>query len=200
MKLDALVMAGGKGTRLRGKGEKPLLPFRGRPLIEWVLSALRGCRYVDRIFVITSPTTPETEARAVSLGFRTFRAPGAGYVEDFALALRELSLGKVLTVGSDLPFLTPRDLDWVVEEYLKRGKPSLRVVVPLSVLHREGLVPTLTLEGDVPAGVNIVDGGDPGGEEAVLVTERRSFAININTRTDLRKAEAYEEVKKHARQ
>jgi len=47
--LDALVMAGGKGSRLR-MGEKPLVKLFGRPLIDYVVSALLDSS-ADRIFV-----------------------------------------------------------------------------------------------------------------------------------------------------
>ena len=40
MKVPALIMAGGKGKRMGLPVEKPLLPFLGKPLIDWVAEAL----------------------------------------------------------------------------------------------------------------------------------------------------------------
>jgi bifunctional UDP-N-acetylglucosamine pyrophosphorylase/glucosamine-1-phosphate N-acetyltransferase len=51
--MDAVVMAAGLGTRLRPHTlttPKPLLPVRGRPILDWALGALP--RSVDRVVVV----------------------------------------------------------------------------------------------------------------------------------------------------
>jgi bifunctional UDP-N-acetylglucosamine pyrophosphorylase/glucosamine-1-phosphate N-acetyltransferase len=51
--MDAILMAAGLGTRLRPHTlttPKPLLPVRGRPILDWSLGALPGV--VDRIIVV----------------------------------------------------------------------------------------------------------------------------------------------------
>jgi bifunctional UDP-N-acetylglucosamine pyrophosphorylase/glucosamine-1-phosphate N-acetyltransferase len=51
--MDAIILAAGFGTRLRPYTEttpKPLLPVRGRPILDWALGALPGC--VDRVLVV----------------------------------------------------------------------------------------------------------------------------------------------------
>src|SRR4030042_1869729 len=40
MRVPALIMAGGKGKRMGLPVEKPLLPFLGKPLIDWVVEAV----------------------------------------------------------------------------------------------------------------------------------------------------------------
>jgi GTP:adenosylcobinamide-phosphate guanylyltransferase len=42
MKVPALIMAGGKGKRMGLPVEKPLLPFLGKPLIDWVAKAVES--------------------------------------------------------------------------------------------------------------------------------------------------------------
>ena len=44
MKVPALIMAGGKGKRIGLPVEKPLLPFLGKPLIDWVAEAVICCK------------------------------------------------------------------------------------------------------------------------------------------------------------
>ena len=39
MMVPALIMAGGKGSRMGLPTEKPMLPFLGKPLIDWVAEA-----------------------------------------------------------------------------------------------------------------------------------------------------------------
>jgi NDP-sugar pyrophosphorylase family protein len=51
--MDAVIMAAGLGTRLRPHTlhtPKPLLPIRGRPLLDWTLGALPGA--VDRVLIV----------------------------------------------------------------------------------------------------------------------------------------------------
>jgi bifunctional UDP-N-acetylglucosamine pyrophosphorylase/glucosamine-1-phosphate N-acetyltransferase len=51
--MDAVIMAAGLGTRLRPHTEttpKPLLPVRGRPILDWALGGLP--RQVDRVLVV----------------------------------------------------------------------------------------------------------------------------------------------------
>jgi adenosylcobinamide-phosphate guanylyltransferase len=61
MKVPALIMAGGKGKRMRLPVEKPLLPFLGKPLIDWVVEAVESAEKVSEFYVVTSGNTPETE-------------------------------------------------------------------------------------------------------------------------------------------
>ncbi|MBI4344998.1 MAG: NTP transferase domain-containing protein [Euryarchaeota archaeon] len=199
MRLDGLVMAGGRGTRLRLRAEKPLLPFRGKPLVGRVIEALLGSSYIDRIFVATSERTRGTERLMAEMDIATIRTPGNGYVEDLVYAVEKLGLGKVLTIGSDLPLITSADIDWAAEEYAKAGKSALTILVPREVLERQGLTPTLLIGNYVPSGVNILDGRNLDGEEAKVITEKVQFAFNVNTLEELALAEGYKEVN-HARE
>lgn len=190
MKLDALVMAGGKGSRLGVKEEKPLLIFNGKPLIEHVLEALKNSRHVDKIFVATSKNTQETEQEMRRKSIALIRTSGRGYVEDMRFALKELNLGKTLVVSADLPLLRSKDIDWVAEEYFKQNKASLAVFVPEETFRKYKLVPSIVINGCAPAGVNIVDTKNLSGSEAKLVSEKLQFALNINTQRDLKIAKS----------
>ena len=52
--MDAIILAAGKGTRLRPYTEKlpkPLLPVQGRPILDWILGALPP---VERVVVVVN--------------------------------------------------------------------------------------------------------------------------------------------------
>jgi NDP-sugar pyrophosphorylase family protein len=52
--MDAIILAAGLGKRLRPYTEttpKPLLPIRGRPILDWILAALPTA--IDRVVVVT---------------------------------------------------------------------------------------------------------------------------------------------------
>src|SRR5947209_8337619 len=61
--MDAIILAAGLGTRLRPHTlttPKPLLPVRGRPILDWGLGALP--RSVDRVVVVVHYLADQVEA------------------------------------------------------------------------------------------------------------------------------------------
>ena len=69
MKVPALIMAGGKGKRMGLPIEKPLLPFLGKPLVDWVAEAVASAQNVSEFYIVTSPNTPKTEKHCQSKGW-----------------------------------------------------------------------------------------------------------------------------------
>ena len=66
MMVPALIMAGGKGSRMGLPTEKPLLPFLGKPLIDWVAEAILDAKKVSEFYVITSANTPANRETLLS--------------------------------------------------------------------------------------------------------------------------------------
>lgn len=61
--MDAIILAGGKGTRMRpltNDTPKPLLPVQGRPILEWSLRSLRPS--ADRVLVVAKYLKEQIEA------------------------------------------------------------------------------------------------------------------------------------------
>jgi adenosylcobinamide-GDP ribazoletransferase len=130
MMVTALIMAGGKGTRLQINEEKPLLPVGEKTVIELVLAALKKAKRVDDTVVAISRNTPKTAACLQQRAVKTIETPGKEYVSDMDYAIKKLGLETVLAIGADLPLLTGEVVDDIVARYFEVGKSTLAVAVP----------------------------------------------------------------------
>jgi uncharacterized protein (TIGR00454 family) len=198
MRVPALIMAGGKGKRMGLPVEKPLLPFLGKPLLDWVVEAAASAEKIAEFYVVTSENTPETEKHCRSKGWKVLRTDAKGYHDDLKQAVHAAGLaGAVLTIPADLPALTGKFLDKVVSAFEVCGKDFLAVFVPIKARKDLGLSVSSTDEykgvWHAVAGVNIVNGAkiqEEGKiETSAIITEEVEVLLNINTLKDLDIAE-----------
>jgi adenosylcobinamide-phosphate guanylyltransferase len=198
MKVPALIMAGGKGKRLVLPVEKPLLPFLGKPLVDWVAKAVASAVKVSEFYVVTSGNTPETEKHCISKGWKVLRTDAKGYHNDLRQAVLMAGLmGPVLTIPADLPAISGKFLDKVVGEFEVCGKDFLAVFVPIQTREILGLsvssIDEYKGEWYAVSGVNIVNGAKIQGEGKIetsaIIAEETEVLLNINTLKDLEIAE-----------
>jgi adenosylcobinamide-phosphate guanylyltransferase len=193
MGITALVMAGGKGTRMALSEEKPLLRIGGKPVIEHVLAALKNAKKVNSIVVAVSDYTPKTAKLMLQFPVSVIKTPGKDYVSDMRYAVKSLNLQSVLAIGADLPLITGEVVDAIVESYERCSKPALSVVVPMETKETLGLGGEYAFEVDntrvVPAGINMIDGrriDEEELDEEIYLLNRKEVAVNINTVQELR--------------
>ena len=196
MTVTALVMAGGKGTRMTLAEEKPLLRVGGKPVVELVLEALKNAKKVDSVVVAVSHYTPKTAKYLESFPVTVLKTPGKEYVSDMGYAVKTLKIQTVLTIAADMPLITSEIIDEIIERYLACGKPALAVAVPLETKQKLGMSLSYSFEHEgkqvVPAGINLNDGtriDDAELEQEVYVLDKVEVAVNINTVEELRIAE-----------
>jgi adenosylcobinamide-phosphate guanylyltransferase len=196
MGVTALVMAGGKGTRMALSEEKPMLKVGGKTVIEHVLAALENAEKVDSIVVAVSDYTPKTARFMAKFPVKVIKTPGKEYVSDMGYAVKRLKLQIVLAVAADLPLITGETIDDIVERYEQCGKPALTVVVSMETKEKLGLGREYAFEVKnelvVPAGINVIDGrriDEEELDEEICVVDRKEVAVNINTIQELRIAE-----------
>ena len=196
MHVTAVVMAGGKGSRLTVSEEKPLLSVDGKPVVACVLDALLGAKRVDSVVVAVSCRTPKTAAFVRAFPVRVVGTPGEGYIPDMQFVIKELDLGAVLAIVSDLPLITNAVIDDVLKRYELCGKPALTVAVPIETKNKLGAGVDYAFEAEgrmvVPTGINVIDGKLVDGgwmEQEVYVLDKDEVAVNVNTAQELRLAE-----------
>lgn len=197
MGVTALVMAGGKGTRMALSEEKPLIRIGGKPVIEHVLAALKNAKKVNSIVVAVSDYTPKTAKLMCQFPVSVIKTPGKEYVSDMRYAVKSLNLYSVLAIGADFPLITGKIVDAIVDCYERCGKPALSVVVPMETKEKLGFSGEYAFKvGNmrvVPAGINVIDGrriDEEKLDEEICLLDRKEVAVNINTVQELRIAES----------
>jgi adenosylcobinamide-phosphate guanylyltransferase len=197
MTVTALVMAGGKGTRMALAEEKPMLQVGGKPVVELVLAALKHAKRVDSVIVAVSPYTPKTTRHLQKRGVPMLETPGNEYVSDMGFAVKKLGLETVLALSADLPLLTGGVVDEILERYFACGKAALAVAVPEETRRKLGCSGGYTFDCGgrrvAYAGINVVDGkriDEAELEQEVYVLDKAEVAVNINTVEELRIARA----------
>jgi adenosylcobinamide-phosphate guanylyltransferase len=174
--------------------EKPMLEINGKKLIEYVLDVLAGARYVDRIYVAASSNGPDTLKwlEDSSLDIHVINTPGIGYVSDMVAAVEEADIkGPVLMIMADLPLLTSRMIDEIIQRYNEVPQPALSVYSLLSICRSNGLRPDTVFnkEGQliVPSGINILDADNirEEQEDYNYILDNQRLAVNVNTVEDL---------------
>jgi len=195
MAIAALIMAGGKATRMQNIAEKPLLQVGDKPMIQRVIEALKDSGAVSRIVVSVTSDTQQTADTARRLGVEVTQTAGGGYEQDMRQAVKTLSLEDVIVVSADLPFLSPKIIDSAVKNYHSSGKPALMVAAPIGLFEKLRMKPSYTfdLSGQqlAPVGLNVINGrqiDETMLDEMVLVAKDEDLVFNVNTPAELQSA------------
>lgn len=184
----AIIMAGGKSTRLKKDIEKPLLEFKSKPLIDYVIDNLQKSRYIEEIIVATSPNTLNTK-KYLSDSHTCFETPGIDYLEDLSFLLsyyEKVSKDEILFfINADLPFVSSETIDYILKQYFISEKEAMSVLVPITIFKKYGITPSYIFENLVPSGVNILSSENKVQKEEKLIISKVELALNINTIEDL---------------
>lgn len=191
----ALIMAGGKGTRMDLECEKPMIEVNDKPMISHVINALLESQYVDKILVAVSSNTPQTSNFIKDFPVIAIHTSGEGYIEDLSEVLSNREFVEenevILTIVADLPFINGEQLDDVFKHYYERKKPAMCVSVPETLFKEHGIKPTLVFDGLVPAGVNLLLANNEEQDQTIYESNNIELAFNINTINDLNLSKHY---------
>lgn len=191
--MEALVYAGGKGTRMGVCGvEKPMQIVGGKPTVSRVVDALRGAEGIDGILVSVSDNTPMTQAFLKDQGVETVMTSGESFMDDMHDAFSVMNGKYVFTSPSDLPLLTSRRVEMILDVFDWKME-SLIVLVDGDTVSSVGITPSYDREllgrNWVISGLSIMDRektlrGDYL-EEHFQYTDFLELAVNVNTQKEL---------------
>lgn len=190
----AVVMCGGRATRMGGSVEKPLFKVGGIATVWRVISALQACHDFERTIAAVSPLTPSTKAFLKEKEVEVLETAGNGYSQDLSVILKELKPARVLVTPADLPLLSSE----VVSEIsaVLQTAPVMSMVLEKEFVEREGLKPSVVFRSGgseyCHSGISIFDTSVMGkgiSEEEYFLLNRMEIAVNVNRKEDLVLAE-----------
>jgi bifunctional UDP-N-acetylglucosamine pyrophosphorylase/glucosamine-1-phosphate N-acetyltransferase len=149
-----LIMAAGKGTRMRSELPKVLHPICGKPMIEWVIDAARGAG-AGRVVVVTRPGDGVGEALGEGIEAAE-QSEGEGTGAAVVAARDRLDPGQpVVILSGDHPLLSSEEVAGLVETHARE----------------QAAATILTTDGLDPAGYGRIVRGEEGAVERIVETK-----------------------------
>jgi bifunctional UDP-N-acetylglucosamine pyrophosphorylase/glucosamine-1-phosphate N-acetyltransferase len=166
--LAAVVLAAGKGKRLKSATPKVLHPICGRPALWWVLQNVRPAR-PEKIVIVVHHGAEEVREAVRSWGVApepTFFEQGDALGTGHAVLVAEKAVGRareVLIANGDFDPVTPEDVRALVR--LHRRRKAAATVIATEV-ERPGTLSRIVRDGDRL--VSIVEGTDASPSERAI--------------------------------
>jgi bifunctional UDP-N-acetylglucosamine pyrophosphorylase/glucosamine-1-phosphate N-acetyltransferase len=124
----AVVLAAGKGTRMKSELPKVLVPVLGRPMIGYVLDALRGAGIDDMVVVVGYRADDVRRALAGRAGLRFVEQReqlGTGHAVMVCRDLLQQHDGPVLVVTGDSPLMQRDSIAALLAEFARQRPACL---------------------------------------------------------------------------
>ena len=182
-------MAGGKGTRMDISDEKLLLEHE-KPIIFHVIDSLKNSHCFSKVFVATSPNSPDTERVLEQEGIETLATPGNGYANDLNFLLQKMD-GFVFATSGDLPLLNEKIIRAITEKFNSENVWT-SFLVSKEFLNSLGLESNLLVKYDsvecAYTGISIINADKIKNSnlvnEAYIILDDKRIAFNLNTKKD----------------
>jgi adenosylcobinamide-phosphate guanylyltransferase len=184
-----IVMAGGKGNRMKLPEEKLLLKFK-KPIILQVAEALTTSNCFSKIIFITSQNSPKTKQLLEKNNYEIFDTPGNGYVEDLNIVLKSLK-EPVFIASADLPLLDSEIIKKIVNFYDPNNMWTTILVTKI-FLKSLGLSSDydITFENQICnyTGISMINSQQISNleniEEKLVIVDDKRIGFNVNTEQD----------------
>jgi adenosylcobinamide-phosphate guanylyltransferase len=184
-----IIMAGGKGSRMKLAEEKLLLKYK-KPIILRVNEALCDSDCFSKIIFITSPNSPKTKKLLQKNNYEIFETSGMGYVEDLNLVLKSLN-DSVFITSADLPLLDSEIIKKIVNLY-SLNNTWTTILVTKNFLESLGMSSdyNITFENQICnyTGISIINSKKISNleniEENFVIVDDKRIGFNVNTKQD----------------
>ena len=184
-----IIMAGGKGSRMKLPEEKLLLKYK-KPIILQVAEALTNSGCFSKIIFITSPNSPRTKQLIQKNNYEIYDTSGISYVEDLNLVLKSLN-DPVFITSADLPLLDSEIIKKIVNFY-DPNNIWTTILVTKKFLELLGLSSNydITFENQICnyTGISMINSQNISNieniEEKFIIIDDKRIGFNVNTKQD----------------
>jgi adenosylcobinamide-phosphate guanylyltransferase len=184
-----IIMAGGKGSRMKLTEEKLLLKYK-KPIILQVAEAITNSDCFSKIIFTTSKNSPKTKQLLQKNNYEIFDTSGIGYVEDLNIVLKSLN-DPIFISSADLPFLDSEIIKKIVNFYDPNNMWTT-ILVTKNFLESLGLSSDydITFENQLCnyTGISMVNSQKISNleniEEKFVIIDDKRIAFNVNTKQD----------------
>ena len=110
-KLDVLILAGGKGSRLKGKIPKLLLKIKNKTLIDHSINLAKKIK-PNKIYIIINEKLLFLKNKHKNCEFIIQKEPlGTGHAAKLLIKKKNLKLNNLLILLGDTPFISLKDVN-----------------------------------------------------------------------------------------
>ncbi|MFB5619163.1 MAG: NTP transferase domain-containing protein [Candidatus Nitrosomaritimum aestuariumsis] len=185
----AIVMAGGKGSRMKSSDEKLLLPYK-KPIILHVADALSDSDCFSEIIFITSPNSPKTKKLLLENNYEIIDSTGQGYVQDLNNILQSIG-DSVFVTSADLPLLDQNIIKKITSLY-DENHLWTSILVTKNFLKKLGISSNyeVNYENQVCyySGISMINSKKISNldniEENFVIIDDKRIGFNVNTKED----------------
>ncbi len=133
-KIIPIILAGGKGTRMKSSGPKVLVPLRGTPMIFYILDAVAGAGLATPSLVVIGHAG-DTVRHTLGDNFHyvtQVKQMGTGHAVATALPYIPDTTSHVVVLYGDHPFMTSKTITALAATHLKEHNDITMGTVSLS--------------------------------------------------------------------
>jgi len=126
--VTAIILAAGKGTRMKSDLPKVLFPVLGRPMIHWVLDALEAAGIQNKVIVVgyrSELVEAELEGRSGIQFVLQSQQLGTGHAVQMCRQEIEKAAGPVMVVAGDSPLIQSSSILELLEIFQSIGPSCL---------------------------------------------------------------------------
>jgi adenosylcobinamide-phosphate guanylyltransferase len=182
-----LIMAGGKGTRMKIHHEKLLLNYK-KPIIMHVIEALKHSNCFSKIIAATSSNSPETEKFLLQSEIETISTSGKDFVTDLNYVLKQLQ-DSVFVISGDIPLIDEKIINEIVCNYNSENIWT-SIVTTNTFLDSIGIKSENSPKHEkyVFSGISLINANKINDlksiQENFIVIDDKRIALNLNTKDD----------------
>ncbi len=185
----AIVMAGGKGSRMKSAEEKLLLQYK-KPIILHVAEALSDSDCFSKIVFVTSPNSPNTKKLLLENNYEIIDSTGKGYVEDLNNILQSID-DSIFVTSADLPLLDQNIIKKITSLY-DENHLWTSILITKNFLQNLGISSNYEVNFEnqvcIYSGISIINSKKISKlnniKENFVIMDDKRIGFNVNTKED----------------